>query len=34
MVLMYIATRQGVPLDKALKQAEKLGLFKKVSHVS
>ena len=34
MVLMYIATRQGVPLDQALQQAEKLGLFKKVSHVS
>ncbi|MGA7953660.1 MAG: protein tyrosine phosphatase family protein [Gloeobacterales cyanobacterium] len=33
MVLMYIATRQGVPLDKALQQAEKLGLFKKLSHV-
>jgi uncharacterized protein (TIGR01244 family) len=34
MVLVYIATRQGVPLDKALQQAEKLGLFKKVNHVS
>ncbi len=33
MVLMYIATQQGVPLDKALQQAEKLGLFKKVNHV-
>jgi uncharacterized protein (TIGR01244 family) len=34
MVLIYIATRQGVPLDKALQQAEKLGLFKGLSHVS
>jgi uncharacterized protein (TIGR01244 family) len=34
MVLIYIATRQGVPLEKALQQAEKLGLFKGLSHAS
>jgi uncharacterized protein (TIGR01244 family) len=34
MVLMYIATRQGVPLDKALQQAEKLGLFRGLSPIS
>lgn len=34
MVFIYIATQQGVPLDKALQQAEKLGLFKKVNHIS
>ena len=33
-VLIYISTRQGVPLEKAFQQAEKLGLFRGLSHIS
>lgn len=32
MVLMYIATRQGVSLKQAFKQAEQLGLFGTLTH--
>ncbi len=32
MVLMYIATQQGVSLSQAFKQAEQFGLFGRITH--